>query len=130
MRGRVLIVEDDPAIRELATESLEEFGGYEVQSAIGQDAIDCARTWKPDVILLDIFLPQMDGVEIAETLREHPKTRQIPIIVMSANTRIDEFAAAVGTPYVLRKPMTIDELLEIVGRVTGQDPSHFDPLTA
>jgi CheY-like chemotaxis protein len=95
-----LIVDDDAFIREIARLSLEVMGGWAVSVAgNGSDGIDQARTLAPDVILLDVMMPGIDGIETMRNLSEDPATRDIPVIFLTANTpksersRIDETGA-------------------------------------
>jgi len=102
-----LIVDDDGFIREVARLSLELTGGWAVSLAeSGRDGIDQARMLTPDVILLDVMMPGIDGVETMRSLADDPATRDIPVIFLTAATlaceqnRIDE-AGALG---VITKP--------------------------
>jgi len=95
-----LIVDDDGFIREVARLSLEITGGWAVSVAeSGSDGIDQARTLAPDVILLDVMMPGIDGVETMRSLSIDPATRDIPVIFLTAKTqaceqqRIDESGA-------------------------------------
>src|SRR5690349_12160385 len=89
----VLVVDDDAAIRDMVTMALQD-EGYEVVTAVGAQALAVARTVNPTVILLDIMMPDMDGIEVSRRLRADPATRNIPIIAMSATTVLSETASA------------------------------------
>ena len=83
---RVLLVDDEVDIRELCTEYLTT-AGYEVlQAGNGAEALDIAIGHKPDVIVMDIEMPVMDGLEATRRLGADPRTSAIPVIVLSANT--------------------------------------------
>lgn len=82
--GRILIVDDTPENVEVLT-TLLQLEGYDVRCAIsGQMALMGIEAEPPDVILLDIMMPDMNGYEVCQTLKENPKTKDIPIIFISA----------------------------------------------
>ena len=83
-RESILVVEDEDDILELITFNLSK-EGYRVRGvASGEDAIDRARTDLPNLILLDLMLPGVDGLDVCKTLRADPKTQHIPIIMLTA----------------------------------------------
>jgi CheY-like chemotaxis protein len=109
----ILIVDDDPAIRRV-TRTLVEFLGYTASEATnGHEGLKLFKTLAPDVVLLDMLMPEKDGIETLRDIREiDPVT---PIIAMSGGSRIDaivclRFASNLGAPLVLLKPFTADEL--------------------
>src|SRR5262245_12455958 len=84
MAARVLVVDDEPDAVELMTASLEG-AGYEVLCAMdGMQALQQARTQLPDLILLDLILPDLDGFSICQILRCQPSTTHIPVILLTA----------------------------------------------
>ena len=107
---RVLVVEDDKAIRALVTTTLESNGIPHLWAATGHDAIAEATRANPDIMLLDLGLPDMDGVEVIRTVR---KWSMLPIIVLSARTEDDDKVAALdaGADDYLTKPFSVEELL-------------------
>src|SRR5919197_5985809 len=80
----VLVVDDDPSITEFVEMALED-AGYQVLAAVGGAALQVAHDRHPDVILLDIMMPGMDGVEVSQYLQTDPATADIPPLVMSEN---------------------------------------------
>ncbi|MEO5838352.1 MAG: response regulator [Acidimicrobiales bacterium] len=107
-----LIVDDDADIREVARLSLETVAGWDVSVAeCGSDAIEQARTLVPDVILLDVMMPGIDGLATLRTLSEDPATRAIPVIFLTAKTQATE-----------------RRRLEDAG-ACGLIPKPFDPMT-
>ena len=84
LRGRILVVEDDPAIAMVVEETLSE-DSYDVVPTGAADALRLARELRPDVILTDYAMPDMDGAEISRRLRADQATAGIPIILMSAH---------------------------------------------
>ena len=110
---RVLVVDDDASIRELLATALGE-GGYEVVPATnGEDALAVCERWRPDVIVLDLMMPVMDGWTFAKRLRERD---DIPIVVLSAANDLERHAKSVGAADVIGKPFDLDQLIPKVAR--------------
>ncbi len=114
-RGTGLVVDDDPGIVELLQMALED-QGYEVLSGLNYVALQLAQEQQPDVILLDILMPEMDGVEISHRLRANPATAHIPIIAMSAQDRLNATSSLMPVNERLTKPFEIKSLYTIVAR--------------
>ncbi len=90
--GRILVltVDDDPHIAEMLSQQLPE-SEFRLLSALdGEAGLDAVEAERPDVILLDIMMPKLDGFGVIERLREKPETRELPIIVISAKELTDE----------------------------------------
>jgi CheY-like chemotaxis protein len=83
-RGTVLVVEDDPALRDLAHQLLEDAGHHVQLAETGPRALELMRATQPDVVLLDIMLPGMDGREVCRQMRARPETAMVPVIFVSA----------------------------------------------
>lgn len=114
---RILLIDDNARLVE-PTAALLELHGHEVRVACdGPAAIAIARTWRPNLVLLDIGLPGMDGFAVAEALRQEPALRSCRIIAMSALYREDDDArlAAAGVDQLLRKPLDPSFLRSLVG---------------
>lgn len=116
--GRVLLVEDDPAIRGLLSLTIEG-EGYHVQSAgDGLEALDKVRHERPDVIILDLVMPSMDGWTLIDALAGDARTRDIPIIAVSAAhryTRVGERSVKA----FLSKPFDVDTLVTVLEDVSA-----------
>lgn len=113
MTDNILAVDDTPASLRLLTNILKE-EGYEVRSAIsGELALRAAISAPPDLVLLDIRMPQMDGYEVCRQLKEHPATRDVPVIFVSAVSETDEKVRGFGLGAVdfVTKPYQRDELM-------------------
>jgi adenylate cyclase len=111
--GTILIVDDTPGNLKLLSTALTQ-QGYEVRNAInGSLALSGARTIRPDLILLDIMMPGMDGYEVCKRLKENPQTQDIPVIFMSAvDGAVDKVKAfEVGGVDYVSKPFQIEEVL-------------------
>ena len=116
--GTVLVVDDDPVIVNLLQVNFE-IEGYDVLAATGGEAgLSQARLGHPDVIVLDVMMPGIDGLEVARRLREDQDTAAIPIILLSAKAQNSDIQAglAVADEYIT-KPFEPLELLERVATV-------------
>jgi CheY-like chemotaxis protein len=113
--GRVLVVDDDPNIRDFVGMALED-EGYEVQTAVDGSAVTLAQEQPPDVILLDLMMPGMDGREVSQRLRDDPATAQIPIVLMSAHDRLEAIAAQMPIQDQLPKPFNLERMYATVAR--------------
>ena len=116
-KSKILIVDDKPDNLRLLSKMLVEHG-YEVRKAInGSTALMGVKTAHPDLILLDIKMPDMDGYEVCQHLKEDPKTREIPVIFLSASDEVMDKVKAfeVGGIDYITKPFQIQEVLARVG---------------
>lgn len=105
--SKVLYVEDDPDIREVAHLALALVGGLDVHMcASGEDAIAEAPAFAPDLLLMDVMMPGLDGPGTLRRLREHPALADTPVIFMTAKVQRQEVAAlrALGAIDVVAKP--------------------------
>jgi two-component system response regulator MprA len=107
----VLVVDDDPAIRAFVAELLAD-EGYAVRTATnGHDALAVLASWRPDVILLDLMMPEMDGWAFLARQRLHRDLVRIPVIVMSAGYNLQDGVRHILAADVVAKPFAIDQLL-------------------
>jgi CheY-like chemotaxis protein len=109
----VLVVDDDAPIVEVVTMALES-EGYTVISATGPDALRAAATQQPDLILLDLMMPDVDGAEMSRRLRDDTATAEIPIVLMSAVADLGAVAATLPVQGQLPKPFDLDALYATV----------------
>jgi len=118
--ARILVVDDNADLLQMIRMLLEERGGHEVMlSAEGEDGLAKARANPPDLAIIDVMMPGMNGYEVCRQLRRNPATAQIPIIVLTARGQpVDrEAALAAGADDYIAKPVTMAELLERVNRL-------------
>ena len=116
---RILIAEDEPSIV-LSLEFLLREAGHEVLTASnGMDALAAAERHKPDLLVLDIMLPIVDGFEVCRTLRANPELRDMRILMLTARGREHEIARglALGANAYVTKPFGTRELMRIVGEL-------------
>lgn len=119
-RKTILIVEDNPRMAELIRESIELEGepDWAVQSAgAGLRALELAGETPPDVVLLDVYLPDLDGAEVYNRLRESPATRDARVLFLSAGTPAELWQHGITDGVLLRKPFDIPYLIAIVRAV-------------
>jgi len=113
----VLVVDDEPVIVDLVTNTLRD-DGYRVRAAVGPEALPLARSLRPDLILLDVAMPGMDGVKVGRRLHADPRTAAIPVIAISGHETLPAAAAAMGADDYVPKPFDLDVLTRRVERWT------------
>ena len=117
--ANVLLVDDDPVILKLLQVNFE-MEGFKVSTANdGVEGLEKARAERPDIVLLDIMMPRMDGLEVTKALKGDPETKDIPIILLSAKAQASDVQAGkdMGADDYLTKPFDPLELLERVGQL-------------
>ncbi|UCE87515.1 MAG: response regulator [Deltaproteobacteria bacterium] len=128
MSPRILVVDDEPDLLELVRVNLEK-SGFEVETAVsGREALAIARRTPPDLIVLDLMLPDVPGTEICRTIRAEPSISGLPIIMLTAKSdEIDRVVGfELGADDYVTKPFSPRELtlrVRAVLRRRGQDPS-------
>lgn len=112
-RSKILIVDDDPFNVDYLEQELEDLGYETISAADGQEALDKVATEAPDLILLDVMMPIMDGFTACRILKEHEETRLIPIIFMTALDAVEDRIKGIkaGGDDFLTKPVHEEELL-------------------
>jgi CheY-like chemotaxis protein len=113
---RILHVEDTEVIRDIMAQLLEVYG-YKVASAKnGKEGVEMALQWKPDLVLMDLRMPVMDGYKAISEIKVNPKTRHIPIFVVSAwsSKREQDQARLVGADGFFAKPTDMNRLNEAI----------------
>jgi len=116
--SKILYVEDHPAQRDIMAQMLE-LSGYEVAVASdGIEGVEQAQSWNPDLILMDLRMPRMDGFDAIRELRKGPDTADIPIIAISAwaSAKHKERAMEAGANEHFTKPVDLSRLLETINR--------------
>lgn len=113
-KKKVLIIDDEMQFCELVRMNFEMSGKFLVFKAFdGKDGIKKANGVNPDIILLDIMMPKMDGFEVLQVLKQDPKTMEIPIIMLSARSEdaAKIKASEMYSTYYITKPVSADELI-------------------
>jgi len=116
----ILIAEDDKAIVEVMQIILTEAGYDTLTLKTGEKVHATVSKKRPQLLLLDIWLSGEDGAEIAKKLKVDEGTKDIPVVMISANTETEQIAKSVGADGFLRKPFDIDDFLRTVATFTGK----------
>lgn len=109
---RVLLADDDAMIRNTLRQLLETCGYVVLLADDGQEALDKARTLSPDVVLLDIMMPKLDGLDVCRRLKSDPATASIPVLILTALAEHEDLikGVAAGADEFLSKPIDREEL--------------------
>jgi two-component system, cell cycle response regulator DivK len=118
----ILVVDDNPICRELVTEALQIDGFHVVEASQGNEALDLIRRFSPDVMLLDIQMPDGSGYEILRQIRSDPGTVHLPVVALTAFAmRGDrEKGLAEGFDDYITKPIDVDSLRRSIRRLLGE----------
>lgn len=119
MKKRVLIVDDEEDTLKLL-KIIVELSGYEAYTTLNSlDALMMAQVEQPDVVLLDIMMPKLDGFQLCKMMRAHPKTRALPVIFVTAYSALDleDRKAEAGGDLIVPKPVGMDQLIEAIEHV-------------
>jgi CheY-like chemotaxis protein len=120
MSRTILIVDDDPMIRKLIATTLEDVSGYRLQEASnGAEAVARAVEGKPEIVFLDVDMPQVDGIEACRRLRSDPTTAGATIVMLTGDSgpTAERGALAAGADLFLTKPFSPLHLLRLVDRI-------------
>lgn len=128
--SRILSIEDDPDCQHLISLAFQN-AGYEVHYAFtGKEGYEKVLTLNPDLILTDMMLPLISGLEVIKLIKQHKKARDTPIIVLTAYPTdanfLENSIKAIGVLEYIRKPVEMEELLRVVRRVLGNRSSGTD----
>lgn len=122
-KARVLVVDDDPAIRRILSQTLE-LEDYSVDLASdGEQALEAVRSERPDLLILDVMMPNKDGFEVLKELRADEKTSDLPVILLTAKSTQDDVWEGwnKGVNYYVSKPFDIEELLRFMDYVLSDE---------
>lgn len=111
MSSRILVVEDQPDVAQLIEVVLKGEGHTVAIANTGGQGLMLARDWEPDLILMDIMLPGVDGGTLISKLRQEPGTADLPIIAMSASRTLRDRSDELQADALLSKPFDVDALL-------------------
>ncbi len=122
MKKKILIVEDNADLNKVLELLLK--SPYEtIMATNGKQAVDIAATQVPDLILMDIIMPEMDGLEATRLIRQNPKTRSIPILAITAGltNSIEDECSRIGFDDFMAKPFTYEQLVPRIRKLLKQD---------
>jgi two-component system alkaline phosphatase synthesis response regulator PhoP len=116
---KILIVDDEPDLVETLQDRLEMNGYSIVTAGNGKDGLEKALQEKPDIVLLDVIMPIMDGLEMLEALRKHPECKDCAVIMLTARSQRQDIvrARACGIEDYVVKPFDLSELIEKIENV-------------
>ncbi|MDJ0694002.1 response regulator [Mastigocoleus sp. MO_188.B34] len=123
MTKSILVVDDEEDVRALIQLGLEMNGGWNVINATsGAEAIDVAASQQPDVILLDLMMPDLDGKATLQKLKSSPKTENIPVIMMTAKSKysVEESFAGLDVAAIFTKPLRLLNLSQQIIDAIGE----------
>lgn len=119
----MLVVDDNKVIRQLIRVNLELEGLEVVTAADGAECLDVVHRVRPDVVTLDVVMPRLDGLRTAARLRADPRTRELPLAIISACTQVEvENGLDVGVDAFLAKPFEPAELVRLVKQLIERRP--------
>ena len=123
----ILIIDDDGDIREFLGELLETEGYQTHTAASGRTGIDLAKQVRPDLVLLDIMMPEMDGYEVCERLKADPDVRDIPVVMVTVKNDIADIIRSVvlGATGFIVKPFDSENFLQMVEMILTRRPFDF-----
>jgi two-component system alkaline phosphatase synthesis response regulator PhoP len=121
----ILVVDDEPALLRLMAFLLQRKGYGMLTATNGEEALHVIREQRPDLVLLDIMMPRLDGYEVAEAIRADPATAEIPIVMLSAKAQDEDIerGLAAGVDSYITKPFDPEKLAETVAAFLSGDPA-------
>ena len=119
---RILICDDDPAILRVLQVNLEVEGYETLLAHHGEEALEIANAEKPDLIILDIMMPRLDGYQTCQRLKASDETKHIPVVFLSAKAQASDIekGKGYGVEDYLTKPFDPDTLVETIERLLSQ----------
>ncbi len=123
MKIKILLVDDEPDVLEILSKKLEAAGFLTVRASDGNEGLRKAREEKPDLVLLDIMMPNKDGFTMLRDLQSNEELRNIPVIMVSAKSEADFLFEGqhLGAMDYLIKPIDFDELLKYIRKYTSAE---------
>lgn len=124
-QARILSIEDDPEMRGLLQLIFERQGHHVVGVKKGEFGLELLKSLRPDILLLDLMLPDVDGWELYRQLKADKELAQVPVVIVSARNEEDDAQDGyhvVGDDRFVEKPFEVKELIEIVNHVLKREP--------
>ena len=122
-KKRILAVDDEAGITRLLRMNLEQTGEYEVREVNqGSKALAAAKEFRPNLVLLDVMMPDMDGGDVASGLKADPALRDVPVVFLTAAVKKEELGASegmIGGRMYIAKPLKIDGVLRVIKQFLG-----------
>jgi CheY-like chemotaxis protein len=125
-KKRVMLVDDEKSFTNLLKLNLEDTGQYEVRvENWAEDAVNAAKEFKPDIVLLDIIMPRLPGGNVAALIKETPELRDTPIVFLTAAVRkhqVEENDGIICDFPCIAKPATVDMVIEAIEKHSRKQP--------
>lgn len=118
---RVLLIDDDAAVRMLCSVNLRAIGIDVLEAEDGTQGLELARRERPDLVLLDVSMPGLDGFQVAELVRRHRRTRHIPLMFLSGEQGNDARARELGAIACLAKPFNPASLASLIAGTLNRE---------
>jgi CheY-like chemotaxis protein len=119
-KKKILVADDEVNIRLLVISTLEDEARYEIHEASdGKEALEHLRAHAPDVLILDLMMPRVSGLDVLEDLNKHPPAQRPKIVVLSAKVNEEQRALKLGADLFLRKPFSPLQLMDVVDKALG-----------
>lgn len=117
MAHKILVIEDFELLSKMYCDILNRFDYDVISTNTGTDGLELAQKEKPDVILMDIDLPYMSGLEILYRLRQNPETKNTRVIIITGNPHIEPIVVAKEADIILHKPVSPTDIVNFVQRL-------------
>ncbi len=131
-RKRVLIVDDEVMLTDILKENLEQTGQYEVRAETrGRWAMTAARSFQPDIIFLDVIMPDASGGDVAADLQKDAELKHIPIVFLTAilsRSEADNHGGIIAGHPFLAKPVTMQDIVKCIEQTTAKAKERLDTI--
>ncbi len=123
----IMVVDDEPAIETIHRVMLEQQGFIVRYSYSGPELFASLEEEKPDLIILDVMMPEMDGLEVLRRLKAAPETSSIPVILLTALDEYDDSLAGykMGADYYIAKPFTKAQMMTVINHLLNEGRRHY-----
>ena len=126
MTKKILVADDDPAIQKVLFQTFK-LEGYEVATASdGEEALTELEGELPDVVVLDVMMPKLDGFDVLKRIRANPRTKALPVILLTARSSQEDVWQGwqSGVDYYMTKPFDVEDLLRFLAHVLTPRPQE------
>jgi CheY-like chemotaxis protein len=122
VKKRILFVEDEKELVIMMQVRLEANNYKMIPAYDGEEGLETAKSEKPDLIILDVIMPKMDGLSMCKYLKKDPKTKDIPVIILSASGGKDlsERCLSAGADFLIKKPFDSQDLLDKIAKLLAK----------
>lgn len=121
---KILLIEDEAALQKTLGQALRNIG-YDVKSALdGEIGLRLAKEEKPDLIMLDLMLPKMHGLDVLKNMRDQEETKEIPVVILTNLENVAEVERAIelgATTYLIKSNYNLDEVVTKIKKVLGDE---------